>query len=160
MDISKNQKLDLLYLTNPNFMNKYNKTQKINSIDKNELKFYRKRIFMLTKDYLRGHKESNTLDNVFNSYANSVINYFKFIDKEELIQEDYKDIKQKKQKLDKSFKLVDENKKLMKQAKIETKTIKDYLPIVTREKPKKKVIIPKKKNFDIKNEKFRTKGLD
>ena len=95
---------------------------------------------MLTKDYLRGHKESNTLDNVFNSYANSVINYFKFIDKEELIQEDYKDIKQKKQKLDKSFKLVDENKKLMKQAKIETKTIKDYLPIVTREKPKKKII--------------------
>ncbi len=160
MDISKNQKLDLLYLTNPNIMHKYNKTQEINSIDKDELKFYRKRILMLTKDYLRGHKENNTLDNVFNSYANSVINYFKFIDKKEIIQEDYKDIKQKKQKLDKSFKLTDENKKMMKQAKIETKTIKDFLPIVTREKPKKKVVIPKKKKFDIKNEKFRTKGLN
>ena len=160
MDISKNQKLDLLYLTNPNIMHKFNKTQEINSIDKDELKFYRKRILMLTKDYLRGHKENNTLDNVFNSYANSVINYFKFIDKKEIIQEDYKDIKQKKQKLDKSFKLLDENKKLMKQAKIETKTIKDFLPIVTREKPKKKVVIPKKKKFDIKNEKFRTKGLN
>ena len=48
----------------------------------------------------------------------------------------------------------------MKQAKIETKTIKDFLPIVTRQKPKKKVVIPKKKKFDIKNEKFRTKGLN
>ena len=160
MDISKNQKLDLLYLTNPNIMHKYSKTQEINSIDKDELKFYRKRILMLTKDYLRGNKESNTLDNVFNSYANNVISYFKFIDKKEIIQEDYKDIKQKKQKVDKSFKLTDENKKMMKQAKIETKTIKDFLPIVTREKPKKKIVIPKKKKFDIKNEKFRTKGLN
>lgn len=160
MDISKNQKLDLLYLTNPNIMHKYTKTQELNSIDKEELKFYRKRILMLTKDYLRGHKENNTLDNVFNSYANSLIDYFKFIDKKEIIQEDYKNIKQKKQKLDKSFKLIDENKKMMKQAKIETKTIKDFLPIVTRAKPKKKVVIPKKKNFDIKNEKFRTKGLN
>jgi len=137
MDISKNQKLDLLYLTNPNIMNKYNKTQEVNSIDKDELKFYRKRILMLTKDYLRGHKENNTLDNVFNSYANSMINYFKFIDKKEIIQEDYKDIRQKTQKLDKSFKLNDENKKMMKQAKIETKTIKDFLPIVTKQRPKK-----------------------
>ena len=39
-------------------------------------------------------------------------------------------------------------------------TIKEFLPIVTREKPKKKVVIPKKKKFDIKNEKFRTKGLN
>ena len=160
MDISKNQKLDLLYLTNPNIMHKYTKTQELNSIDKEELKFYRKRILMLTKDYLRGHKENTTLDNVFNSYANNLIDYFKFIDKKEIIQEDYKNIKQKKQKLDKSFKLIDENKKMMKQAKIETKTIKDFLPIVTRAKPKKKVVIPKKKNFDIKNEKFRTKGLN
>ena len=53
----------------------------------------------------------------------SYANYFKFIDKKEIIQEDYKDIKQKKQKLDKSFKLTDENKKMMKQAKIETKTM-------------------------------------
>ena len=160
MDISKNQKLDLLYLTNPNFMNKYNKTQEINSIDKDELKFYRKRILMLTKDYLRCNKENNTLDNVFNSYANSLINYFKFIDKKEIIQEDYKDIKQKTQPLDKSFKLNDENKKMMKQAKIATKTIKDFLPIVTKQRPQKKVVIPKKKHFDIKNEKFRTKGLN
>ena len=92
MDISKNQKLDLLYLTNPNIMHKYTKTQELNSIDKEEFKFYRKRILMLTKDYLRGHKENTTLDNVFNSYANSLIDYFKFIDKKEIIQEDYKNL--------------------------------------------------------------------
>jgi len=117
MDISKNQKLDLLYLTNPNIMNKYNKTQEINSIEPEELKFYRKRILMLTKDYLRNKQENTTLDDVFNSYAYSLINFFKFIDKKEIIQQEYKNVKEKKGKLDKSFKLSVENKKMMKQSK-------------------------------------------
>lgn len=157
MDISNNQKLDLLYLTNPSFMNKYNKTPEINSLDKTELKFYRKRILLLTKEYLRGHKENNTIDNVFDSYAYNLINYFKFNDKKDIIQENYKDIKKKKKKVNKNFKLMDEDKKLVHQKKEETKTIKDYLPIVIKGKTKKKIIIPKKQKFDIKNQKFRTK---
>ena len=159
MDISKNQKLDLLYLTNPNIMNKYNKTQEINSIEPEELKFYRKRILMLTKDYLRNKQENTTLDDVFNSYAYSLINFFKFIDKKEIIQQEYKNVKEKKGKLDKSFKLSVENKKMMKQSKEQSKTIKDYIPIVKKHRPKSKIIIPKKQKFDIKNERFRTKGL-
>ena len=52
MDLSKNTQLDLLYLTNPNFKLKYN--EPISIINKEEIKFYRKRILQTTKDYLRG----------------------------------------------------------------------------------------------------------
>lgn len=159
MDISKNQKLDLLYLTNPNIMNKYNKTQEITSIEPEELKFYRKRILILTKDYLRNKEVNPMLDNVFNHYANYLINYFKFIDKRELIQQEYKNVKKKEGKVDKYFQLNIENKKMMVQTKEQNKTIKDFLPIVVKERPKKKIIIPKKQNFDIKNKKFRIKGI-
>ena len=37
------------------------------------------------------------------------------------------------------------------------KTIKDFLPIVVKEKPKKKIVIPKKKTYNLKDEKYRKK---
>ena len=43
----------------------------------------------------------------------------------------------------------------------EPKTIKDFLNVKTSYKEKRrKIPIPKRKKVDLKNEKFRTKGLD
>jgi len=113
----------------------------------------------MTKEYLRGHRENNNLDNVFFTYTKSMIEYFKFTDKKEIMQKEYSEIKTKKTKPDSNFKLIDEDKKIIKQKKNETKTIKDFLPIVVKEKKNKKLIIPKKKEFDLKNDKFRSKGI-
>ena len=45
MDISKNNQIDLLYLTNPNLKIKYNKTnENTNIVSLDDIKFYRKRI--------------------------------------------------------------------------------------------------------------------
>jgi len=159
MDISGNQKIDFLYLTNPNILNKYNKQKELTEINEEEIKFYRKRILLMTKEYLRGHRENNNLDNVFFTYTKSMIEYFKFTDKKEIMQKEYSEIKTKKTKPDSNFKLIDEDKKIIKQKKNETKTIKDFLPIVVKEKKNKKLIIPKKKEFDLKNDKFRSKGI-
>ena len=54
---------------------------------------------------------------------------------------------------------MNQNKLMMKDKKNTVKTIKDFLPIVVKEKTKKKMIIPKQKTYDIKNPSLRSKGL-
>ena len=102
MDLSKNTQIDLLYLTNPNFKIKYNKEiSKI--VDEEDVKFYRKRILQDTKQQLRGEVINEDIKNVFHLYANELIKHYKFIDKKELIQEEYKDLPKKKTKKTKKF---------------------------------------------------------
>ena len=45
---------------------------------------------------------------------------------------------------------------IMKTKEMKPKTIKDFLPIVVKEKPKK-IVIPKKKTYNLKDEKYRKK---
>ena len=158
MDLSKNTHLDLLYLTNPNFKIKYNKKQE-SFLNEEDVKFYRKRILQTTKEYLRGSKLTEEINNLFEEYANMLIQHYKFIDKKELIQEDYKNLPKKKETKPKNFKLHKENELMLKKTEIEKKTIKDFIPIVVKERKKKKMIIPKKKDYDLKNPKNRKKGL-
>ena len=49
MDISLNL-IDLQYLTNPDQMSKLKQKKEFHQIPRNELDFYKKRIFQLTKD--------------------------------------------------------------------------------------------------------------
>ena len=158
MDVSKNNQIDLLYLTNPNFKIKYNKT---NNISKNteELKFYRKRILNDTKEYLRGRKINEDLDNAFIYFANNLINHYKFIDKKDLIQKEYSNIPEKKKKKS-IINSINADDLIMKTKEMKPKTIKDFLPIVVKEKSKKKIIIPKKKEYNLKDEKYRKKRLN
>tara|TARA_B100001540_G_scaffold176487_1_gene155784 strand:- start:427 stop:912 length:486 start_codon:yes stop_codon:yes gene_type:complete len=158
MDLSNNAQVDLLYLTNPNFKLKYNKQEKKNILDNDDVKFYRKRILQTTKEYLRGNKLTIEINNAFEEYANLLIQHYKFIDKKELIQSDYKDIPKKQKTIDISnFKITEENALMMKKPEIIKKTIKDFIPIVVKERKKKQIIIPKQKKYDLKNPKNRKK---
>ena len=94
MDVSANI-YDLQFLTNPNLINKIT-NDKMLCISPEDIKFYKKRIFMLTKNYLKGKKRDRDLDKIWQEYASACIAYFKFIDKAEVIQEDYKEYKTKK----------------------------------------------------------------
>ena len=90
MDNKKKNQVDLLYLTNPNFLGKYNKTQSIVSKNSAEdITFYRKRILVMTKYLLRGEKINNTINSVFDNYVEQLIKYFKFIDKKDIVQKEY-----------------------------------------------------------------------
>ena len=53
---------------------------------------------LLTKDYLKGKKRDKTLDKIWEEYALACIEHFKFVDKAEIIQEDYKNFSNKKKK--------------------------------------------------------------
>ena len=160
MDISQNTHVDLLYLTNPYFIDKYNKTNTENSgISQEDIKFYRKRILETTKNYLRGKKLTSEINASFENYAQLLIDHYKFIDKKDLVQKEYNDIKERKKKPSKNFKLMENNTLIMKTKENTVKTIKDYLPIVVKEKKKKKMVIPKQKKYDIKNPDLRVKGV-
>ena len=76
MDLSQNTQVDLLYLTNPNFKFKYNKKQE-SFLNEEDVKFYRKRILQTTKDYLRGSRLTEEINNIFEEYANMLIQHYR-----------------------------------------------------------------------------------
>jgi hypothetical protein len=155
MDISQNNSIDLLYLTNPHLKIKYNKIDD-NSIDSDELKFYRKRILQDTKGYLRGKKMTEQIDACFNQYIINLISHYKFTDKKKSIQEEYDTLKESKKKPKiRNMKMEEENKLMMKIHTRKKKTIKDFIPIVVKERRKKKLIMPKKKNINLRDPKYR-----
>ena len=68
MDISLNL-IDLQYLTNPDQMSKLKQKKEFQQIPRNDLDFYKKRIFQLTKDMLRGEKINTKVNKAFVNYA-------------------------------------------------------------------------------------------
>ena len=161
-------KLNLLYLTNQTYQNKYNKLENDKTkkneitIDDKDIEFYRKRIFQITKDLLRGKNINNDVNNSFRNFAGICINYFQFEDAKEVYQKEYENMKTNEKKPDLSFNEVEVNKFMMKSEKPEEpKTIKDFLNVKSTYKEKRrKIPIPKRKKINLKNEKFRTKGIE
>ena len=156
MDLSKNLQLDLLYLTNDRIRSKVRNLE--NGVNKEDLKFYRKRILQQTKNYLREGRLESSIDRAFDNYVVKLMEYYKFIDKKEIIQKEYENMKDTSVKKIKEINLLEENKKMMKGIEPSVKTIKDFITVVT-DKPKKKRIIPKVKKFNLKKDELRIKGL-
>ena len=156
MDLSRNIHMDLLYLTNGRMRNKMENLE--NGVNKEDLKFYRKRILQQTKNYLREGRLESSIDRAFDNYADKLIEYYKFIDKKEIIQKEYEDMEENSSIDVKDIDLLEENKKMMKEVEAPVKTIKDFITVVA-EKPKKKRVIPKLKEFNLKKDELRIKGL-
>ena len=156
MDLSRNIQMDLLYLTNTRMKSKVENLDK--SVNKEDLKFYRKRILQQTKNYLREGRLDSSVDRAFDNFADRLIEYYKFIDKKEQIQSEYKEMKEPKKKKVMDINMLEENMKMMKEVEPPVKTIKDFITVVA-EKPKKKRVIPKLKEYNLKKEELRIKGL-
>tara|TARA_B110000495_G_scaffold201871_1_gene220395 strand:- start:943 stop:1434 length:492 start_codon:yes stop_codon:yes gene_type:complete len=157
MDISKNNQIDLLYLTNPKI--KYNKTNEYtHTVSLDDIKFYRKRILIDTKEYLRGNKITEDLDCYFINYAKKLIEHYKFNDKKDIIQGEYKDMVEKmKNKKISNLEIITENKKLMKKIKKEKNKIEDFIPVIVKERKREIIIIPQTKDINLKDPKYRYK---
>ena len=89
-ETEKNATLE--YLTNPVYYNSVKKTSdKINNkINKEDIKFYRKRITSLTKEMLKGVFPNEPLKKIYEDYTSSIISHFKMVDTKDIIQQDYK----------------------------------------------------------------------
>ena len=51
--------------------------------------------------------------------------------------------------------MINENKKLMKKIKKEKNKIEDFIPVIVKERKKNKIIMPKSKDINLKDLKFR-----
>jgi len=156
MDVSLNL-IDLQYLTNPDRLTKLMQKKDLQQISRNDLDFYKKRIFQLTKDMLRGEKINTKVNKAFANYAQICIDNFKFMDKMELIQNDYKDIKSPVNKKN-TFNMKNSNGMMLRKKKPYRPRITDNIKIKST-RINTPPVIPKTRNFNLKDPKFREKGL-
>jgi hypothetical protein len=161
-------------LLNKEMFGKHIKNQKSNSINKQERKFYKKRIFSLFKEIITGNEPSGLLPDVkyaYDNFANSCIHYFKAIDNNDLLQAEYNNIEiknnenntEKEEKIlnnyeDKFSQNTETDKILMRSIKLDIPTLDKYVK-KTSTKKKDTIILPKQKNINLQDPELKNKGL-
>ena len=158
-------------LLNKQLIKKHLKNQSVNQINKEDRKFYRKRIHNLFKELLTGNEPDNLLLDVKYAYenlVNSTIQYFKIIDQNDIVQSEYNDINKEipilqcSNEIDLSANLIKKTEMdllLMRRIKIEeVNTLDKY---VKRRSTKKveQIILPKQKDINLYNPELKTKGI-
>jgi hypothetical protein len=157
-------------LLNKEMFNKHVKNQKAKSINKEERKFYKKRIYNLFKELLITKEEpEDLLPDVKYAYDNfiySCIHYFKTIDNNDLNQEEYKnlndepDISSIPELNDDNLKTEEEaNKLLMRSIKITTPPLDKFVKRKTT-RVEEKLIMPKQKEINLNDPELKLKGIN
>ena len=169
MDISNN--IDLITLeclTNPGFYDKYNlKKNNPSKISKEDRKFYKKRIINETKKMLRNDFNTPTLKKIFNEYVISLVDYFKIVDKRDILQEDYKDIAESiTLNLDLNTELDDNNVKtkedadllLFRSIKITNPSLDNFVKKKYTKAPEQ-MVMPQQKDINLRDPNLKVKGI-
>lgn len=171
-----NKDSELEYLMNPTLYDKY---QKLSSKERataflQDKQFYRKRIQQMAKDCAKyklvkgAHEPPRALMNSFDAFSKQCILYFKTIDENECYQKEYNDIE-----------IINESNKTLYHS--DDNTIGEHnvnmdaellgnIPerkVITMDefvekkklKPAKPIHLPQQKKANVKDEKYRTKGL-
>lgn len=151
--------LDLAYLKNPQLKEDTIKTQNIIGLDKEDINFYKIRIFEQTRNLLKGEGEvTPIIQHSFNEYINQSIRQFKFIDKQDIIQKNIgHQCNIKTNKKDLSFNDVDffKKKKVPKNIQID-----QYLDIRKKKKQQRQMILPQEVNYNLKDPSLKHKGVN
>jgi hypothetical protein len=147
------------------------------NINKKDRRFYRRRILSLTKDLL--YKEENEviipldIKYMLDNYINTCINYFKTLDKNDIIQEEYKEYENKMQNDDGNDSgninenelteqlefLKDENNKLLMRSINISKPSLDNFITIKMTRPPNKLIVPQQKEINLKDPILKNKGI-
>jgi hypothetical protein len=157
-------------LLNKEMFNKHVKNQKSKSINKEERKFYKKRIYNLFKELLITKEEPEDLlpdvKYAYDNFIHSCIHYFKTIDNNDLNQEEYKNLNNEPE-ISNIPELNDDNLKTEEQAnKLLMRSIKITRPpldkFVKRKttKVEEQLIIPKQKEINLNDPKLKLKGIN
>ena len=165
MDEEYINKITLQYLLNPNIV--VNKANDNSNLDK-EIKFYRKRIYQITKDMSKGNYLNDNLKNTFENYISEIIYFLKQQDLEDIYQKEYIDI------IDNSNSDFDSNdislnryndlscnidKLLTISAKDNKSNLNNFIKKINITTEEGTNLIPKKKLVNIKDPSLRTKGV-
>jgi len=148
---------------------KMQKSSLMHSINKKDKKFYRKRVLNLTRELLlkkdTSYNEINPdIKNSFDNFVKTCIHYFKIIDKNDIIQEEYNhfDDDGDNENCTDTTNLNDynsenDNKLFMRSIKMPN-GLENFVKITTTKKPEE-IILPKIKEIDLQEPKLRNKGI-
>ncbi len=156
-------KVTLEYLTNKEYNLPIKTTTKV---DRKDRKFYRKRIFNITKGFLSNEEPADLLPDVkhaFDNYVKHCVNYFKAIDCSDILQEVYIDMSMNSvcnacDLLENSQQTQeDANKFMMRSINIQPPTLDKF---ISRTVKKKTIVLPQQKEVDLKNPELKLKGVN
>jgi len=153
-------------LLNKELVGKHVMKQREKQINKEDLKFYRKRILNLFKEIINNTPPEGLSPDVkysYDTFIKSSIDYFKIIDNNDLLQEEYKDINYEIQEccnlsIDLSTNLMESDKLMMRSVKMDLPTLDKYVKRTTHKK-EENFILPKMREVDITNPELKNKGL-
>ena len=146
-------------------LNKDIKRDNLKKLNKEEIKFYRKRTYNLFKEIINGNTPEDLLPDVkyaYDNFVNSTINYFKTKDRNDIIQTEYKEFVEIHNDVvadisSNSISNVDADKLLMRSIKINTSTLDKY---VLKSKTKKdEIVMPQQKEINLTDPEFKNKGI-
>jgi hypothetical protein len=168
MNNSYIEQITLDCLLNKEIMSKLILTEKEKEINKDEFKFYKKRILNLFKEIVSCNSPPYLSPDVkcgYNTFIKSSINYFKGIDNNDLLQEEYKDINNLSDNNfnnDLSCNLLNvENNAdflLMRSIKMNTDTLDKYVKRISTKK-KENIILPKQREVNLSSPELKNKGI-
>jgi hypothetical protein len=140
------------------------------TINKRDKKFYRKRIYNLTKELLLTDETQTCLlpdvKYAFDNYIKTCIYYFKALDNNDIIQEEYKEINNaelnklfdKDTDLDNIITPEEANKFLMRSIKLNNPSLDNFV-IKTITKIPEDIILPKQKEINLMDPILKNKGI-
>jgi hypothetical protein len=159
-------------LLNKSMFNAHVKNKKTQSINKEERKFYKKRIYNLFKEMLINKSEPDDLlpdvKYAYDNFLNASINYFKTIDSNDLLQEEYKTLDDNNATLENinaipelgdDVGVEEADKLLMRSIKITTQPLDKFVKRKST-KPAEQLIMPKQKEVNLLDPELKEKGLN
>lgn len=156
-------------LLNRETMEKHIMKQREKQINKEELNFYRKRINNLFKEIINNQHPSDIPPDVkyaCDTFIKASIHYFKVIDNNDLLQEEYKDVDIPLHNCSETYEESvintianhEANKLLMRSVKMDAHTLDKYVKR-TRIQKQDNIILPISREADIMNLELKHKGL-
>jgi hypothetical protein len=156
-------------LLNKSLFNNQVKNKKAQCVNKEDKKFYKKRIYNLFKEMLINKVEPEDLfpdvKYGYDNFINASINYFKTIDSTDLLQEEYKTLDEQEAininaipELGEDIAVEEADKLMMRSIKITTQTLDKYVKRKST-KPEEKLILPKQKEVNLMDPELKVKGL-
>lgn len=152
-------------LINRQQYNKYIANKQEKEINQKDQKFYRKRVYNLTKELLLSKEKPMYLfpdvKHAFDHFVNTCIHYFKTIDKSDIIQSEYQYITELTSIPDLDVEDIhskEEADKLLMKIIQMPNTLDTFIQKKVT-KPQKEMIIPKQKKINLKDPSLKLKGI-
>lgn len=150
-------------LLNKDMYHKHLQSKKTSQMNKEERKFYRKRIYHLFKEIINDKSPKYLAPDVkyeYDNFVNATIQYFKTIDNNDILQTEYDGLEECNETFtDISNNLVEADFLIMRSIKMEVPTLDKYV-IRTRIKKQEEIIIPHQKEINLKDPELKKKGIE